>query len=253
MADSSPSPSLTESVYGTLRSEILAARLEPDSKLKIKDLCDRLLAGSSAVREALSRLASEGLVTMEPQRGFRVAPLSMEELLDLTRTRGQLEALCIRDSIASGGVEWEIGLMSALHRMLKTPKEIPDEPNRYSRAFSDAHTAYHEALVAACSSRWLLTLRRILFTQSERYRSLTRPLVTVERNLDQEHQAIADAALARDADRCVALMDEHLNLTARILIEAAGKGIGPMSAPGPSLGHAGSNPATPTNEIMDLE
>lgn len=229
MADSSPS--LTESVYGTLRSEILAARLEPDSKLKIKDLCDRLSAGSSAVREALSRLASEGLVTMEPQRGFRVAPLSMEELKDLTRTRGQLEALCIRDAISNGGVEWEIGLMSALHRMLKTHKEIPEQPGRYSRAFSDVHTAYHEALVAGCSSRWLLTLRRTLFTQSERYRSLTRPLVPVERDLDEEHKAIAAAALARDADRCVALMDEHLNLTARILVEAAGRGVGPMAAP----------------------
>jgi DNA-binding GntR family transcriptional regulator len=223
------SSSLTESVYATLRADILSARLDPGQKLKIKDLCDRLSAGSSAVREALSRLGSEGLVLLEPQRGFRVAPLSMDELHDLTRTRGQIEALCIRDAIAAGDVEWEIGLMAALHRMLRMPKEVANEPKRYSQAFTDAHTAFHEALVAACVSPWLLTLRRLLFTQSERYRSLTRPLGEVERDLDKEHRLIADAALARDADRCVALMQEHLALTARILIEAAAQGSGPLS------------------------
>jgi DNA-binding GntR family transcriptional regulator len=224
------SSSLTESVYATLRADILSARLEPGQKLKIKDLCDRLSAGSSAVREALSRLGSEGLVVVEPQRGFRVAPLSMDELHDLTRTRGQIEALCIRDAIASGDVEWEIGLMAALHRMLRMPKEVEGDPRRYSQAFTDAHTAFHEALVAACVSPWLLTLRRLLFTQSERYRSLTRPLGETERDLDKEHRLIADAALARDADRCVALMQEHLGLTARILVEAAAHGSGPLSS-----------------------
>jgi DNA-binding GntR family transcriptional regulator len=220
MTDAIPSSSLTERVYATLRADLLSCRLAPGQKLKIEDLCRRLGAGSSAVREALSRLASEGFVALEPQRGFRVTPLSIDELRDLTRTRAQIEALCIRDAISLGDLDWETALIAAHHRMSRTPKEAEGDPKRYSQAFADAHTAFHEALVAACSSRWLLSLRRLLFAQSERYRWLSRPLAKVERDLDKEHRQIFEAAVARDADRCVTLMDEHLALTARILIEA---------------------------------
>src|SRR5712675_286146 len=73
--------SLTHGAYAELRSELLACRFAPGEKLKIDDLCRRFAVGSSAVREALSRLASEGFVVSEPQRGFRVAPLSVDAAL----------------------------------------------------------------------------------------------------------------------------------------------------------------------------
>ena len=216
--------SLTESVYGRLRADLLACRLAPGEKLKIEELCRALGAGSSAVREALSRLAADGLVSMEPQRGFRVKELSLDELRDLTETRIRIESLCIRDAVAHGDVEWETALVAALHRMKRTPVHAEGDPKRYADAFAVVHTAFHEALVSACPSPWLLTLRRLLYTQHERYRALSRPLARMERDLDREHGAITDAALARDAERCVALMNEHLSLTARILTEAGQAG-----------------------------
>ena len=216
--------SLTESVYGRLRADLLACRLVPGQKLKIDALCRDLSAGSSAVREALTRLASEGFVAMEPQRGFRVKPLSMDELRDLTRTRCQIEGLCIRDAVAQGDVEWETGLIAALHRLSRTPVGAEGDPSRYGESFALAHTAFHEAVVAACTSHWLLTLRRLLYAQHERYRWLSRPLAGIERDLAGEHSAIAGAMLDRDADKAVALMDDHLNRTARILIDAGSQG-----------------------------
>ena len=51
---------LTQNVYQRLRADLLACRLMPGQKLKIEELCERLSAGSSAVREALSRLAARG-------------------------------------------------------------------------------------------------------------------------------------------------------------------------------------------------
>lgn len=232
VAPSLTSPSLTESVYNRLRADLLACRLVPGQKLKIEELCRVLSVGSSAVREALSRLTSEGFVSVEPQRGFRVKPLSLGELRDLTRTRCQIEALCIRDSIAHGDVEWETTLIAALHRLSRTPVHADGDPMRYNEGFVVPHKAFHEAVVAACESNWLLVLRRLLFAQHERYRWLSRPLATVERDLATEHKGIADAALARDPDRCVALMDEHLALTARILIEAVEEGAGDLEVRG---------------------
>lgn len=209
--------SLSESVYGRLRADLLSCRLAPGEKLKIDVLCRRLSAGSSAVREALSRLASEGFVLMEPQRGFWVKPLSLDELKDITNTRCQIESLCIRDSVTNGDLDWETGLIGALHRLSRLPVQAEGDAKRYGEAFAVAHTAFHEALVSACSSAWLLTLRRLLYAQHERYRWLSRPLARVERDLDTEHRDIAQAAVARNVELTVALMDEHLRTTARII------------------------------------
>ena len=80
-------PSLTEAAYRGIRAEILSVKLLPDEKLTITVLCDRLGYSLGAVREALSRLTSEGLVKAEPQRGFRVSPVSPVDLIDLPDTR----------------------------------------------------------------------------------------------------------------------------------------------------------------------
>ncbi len=215
------SSSITQGAYSQLRADLLACRLAPGQKLKIDELCQRLSAGSSAVREALSRLASEGLVLTEPQRGFWVMPLDLDELRDLTNARCQIEELCIRDSVAHGGVEWETALIAALHRLSRTPVQADGDSQRYGEAFGAAHTIFHEAVAGACASRWLLHVRQLLSTQQERYRWLSRPLAKIERDLDKEHSAIAQAALDRDADAAVALMTEHLQKTASIILDAA--------------------------------
>ncbi len=225
--------SLTQNVYDRLRADLLACRLVPGQKLKINDLCDRFEAGTSAVREALSRLASEGFITAEPQRGFRVTPLSLDELRDLTDTRCQIEALCLRSAITHGGLEWETHVIASLHRLSKTPVSAPGDPKRYNDAFANAHTTFHEALVGACASPWLLRLRATLYVQQARYRWLSRPLAKVERDLDSEHAEIAAATLARDADRAVELLSKHFQLTAQIILESADEGLIAMNAPAP--------------------
>ena len=195
------SSSLTQDVYERLRADLLACRLRPGVRLKIGELCKALQVSLSAVREALSRLTSEGLVIAEPQRGFRAAPISAEELRDLTAVRAQIEGLCLDRAIAAGDVAWEAQLVAAFHRLSRTPEREPDDAQRMSEAWSTAHAAYHEALVGACDSPWLLRLRGLLYAQSERYRRLSVPLAEIERDLNREHQAIMTAALDRDAPR----------------------------------------------------
>ncbi len=236
MAEATPIPiaSVTERVHAALRADLLACRLAPGQKLKIDELCRRFGVGSSAVREALSRLVSEGFVDSEPQRGFRVKPLSLDELRDLTDTRCQIEGLCIADSLARGDLEWETHLIASLHRLSRTPVQAEGDQKRYGEAFAVAHQAFHQALVAACRSPWLLKLRTLLSIQHERYRWLSRPLARIERDLDTEHRAIAAAAVARDGPKTVALMDEHLRQTARIIIEAGSRTIETPAASGPA-------------------
>lgn len=214
-----PKSSLTQDAYERLRADLLACRLRPGTRLKIGALCDTLQVSLSAVREALARLTSEGLVVAEPQRGFRVTPISAEELRDLTAIRTQIEGMCLDRAISVGDVAWEAQMTAAFHRLSRTPEREPGDPQRMNEAWSAAHADYHEALVAGCDSAWLLRLRRILYSQSERYRRLSVPLAEIERDLNREHKAIMDAVLARDAATAKRLIAAHIELTTRVLLE----------------------------------
>jgi DNA-binding GntR family transcriptional regulator len=213
--------SLTQLAHDRLRADVLACRLKPGERLVMSQLCDKLQVSLGAVREALSRLTSEGLVIAEPQRGFRVAPISAEDLRDLTAVRLEIELLCLKDSLAHGDVAWEAGLVSAHHTLSRTPQRTSGDERLLSESYATAHRNFHESLVAACKSPWLLKLRALLYDQSERYRRLSIPLAERERDVNGEHKAILDAALARDVARAAALFTVHLERTSQILLHTA--------------------------------
>lgn len=218
MMDMPKGGSLTAEAYGKIRSDILACRLVPGQKLIIADLCESLGFSLGAVREALSRLTSEGLVEAEPRKGFRVAPITDADLRDITNVRATIESLCLENAILHGDLKWETGIVSTLFELSRLEFRDADDPVRVSDQWAETHRRFHEALVAACDSPWLLRLRAILFVQSERYRRVSVPLNPGSRDLHAEHKAIADAAIARDVKTACAEMRAHLEKTTRILI-----------------------------------
>jgi DNA-binding GntR family transcriptional regulator len=211
---------LTQGAYDQLRSDILSCRLRPGSKLKIQDLCLRCAVSLGAIREALSRLTSEGLVVARPQRGFIAAPISPEDLTDLTKVRIEIDSLCLRKAIEHGNVAWESRLVAAFHRLSRTPERAAGDPTRSSEEWSEAHAGFHTALVEGCDSPWLMRLHNQLYDQSERYRRLSVSLAPRKRNIGDEHQKILDAVLARNADKAVKLLSQHLSVTTSILLDA---------------------------------
>jgi DNA-binding GntR family transcriptional regulator len=216
----SPSGSITERAYQRLRSDLLSCRLPPGERVKINDLCRQLDVSPGAVREALSRLTSEGFVTATPQRGFRVVPISEKELVDLTEARIEIELLCLCRAIKFGDVAWEARVVAAGHRISRTPQRDPSDPKRLSDEWSAVHSEFHEALVSACDNQTLLQVRKKLYDQSERYRRLSVPLAKSNRDLVSEHQAMQDAVVARDFKRAGEAMRSHLSETTRILLQA---------------------------------
>lgn len=214
-----PGRNRTTSAYEAIRQDILDGRHAPRARLRMDLLSDALGVSLGAVREALVRLAVEELVLAEPSKGFFVAPLSIRDLDDLTDTRIQLETHCLRRSIQLGDIAWEGRIISALHQLVRTP--LHSSPNALSADWAKAHKVFHDALVSACDSRWRLRLREQLFVQAERYRCFTVPYRRGPRDVDAEHQAIADAALARDASDAAERMAVHLRLTANLLRASA--------------------------------
>ena len=209
--------SLVEDVYDVLRAEILFGRRLPASRVQLNEIAEEHGVSLSVVREAVTRLASEELVEATPQRGFRVRPLSVEHLRDLTWVRVQLESLALRESIAKGDVSWEANLVAAHHRLAVTPTYFEDGTGNLE--WLTAHSGFHAALAAAAGSPILERLRRQLYDAAELYRmwSSNLPQHPTREHVDDEHRAIFDAALARDADRAVDLMTRHLETTAHHL------------------------------------
>ena len=211
---------LSEEVYRGIRSDVLECRLLPGTKLKINDFCTRFGVSLGAVREALARLAADGLVRSEPQRGFFVAPVSREDLVDLTRVRVDIEGLCLRAAIAAGDVAWESAIVAAFYRLSRVTERDPLDKAHLNASWSALHADFHLALVAACDSPWLLRLRTMLFEQSERYRKLSVPVRHGDRDVNAEHQTLMDAVIARDAEKGCAAMKAHLERTTDILLGA---------------------------------
>ena len=202
-----------------LRDEIVRGVVRPSSKLKLAELAERYGIGRAPLREAASKLAAEQLVVFEDHRGFRVAPISREDLIDVTRTRQQIETLALADAITNGDDVWEGEVMAALHRLSRTSNL--DSTNEGRTRFTDRHRAFHAALCAACPSAYLLRFRETLYAHSERYRALAEDRYRTEthRDVPAEHEAIAHAAVNRDVDLACRLLKSHLERTAQTLID----------------------------------
>jgi DNA-binding GntR family transcriptional regulator len=209
-----------DQIHHRLRAEILTGRLIPGARIRMNDVAEEHEVSMGAVREALSRLAAEHMVIAAAQRGYTVATLSVSELTDLTNTRIAIEQLCLRGAIREGGVEWEAALLASHHRLQRLSEVELSDRSRISEDWSRAHGDFHLALVSSCRSAWLHKFRASLYLQTERYRQLSIPLRTIDRNVAGEHQALCDAALARDAAVACELMRTHLLKTTEILLDS---------------------------------
>lgn len=204
---------LVETAYARLRHSILHGEFEPGAKLRTEELRARYNVSGSTVREALTRLLGEALVTAEGQRGFRVAPISLEDFTDLANVRKLLETETLRSAIAHGDDAWEARVVGAYHRLSRIEEKLNDDPEKWSDEWEARNKDFHQALASGCPSHWLDHVTALIYQQSERYRRIAIEKRTVPRDVHAEHKEILEATLARDADRAGALLGEHIDRT----------------------------------------
>ena len=210
-----------DQAYEALLAEILDCRLAPGAKITISDVAARLQMSPGAVREALSRLSAEKWTIAAAQKGYSVAPVSIADLKDLTRTRIAIEQMCLRSAIAHGDVEWETSIVAAYHRLHRIPIVVADTASRLNDGLGRrTHHLSRRAGVWLRQPMAAQFARRMLYAQSERYRHLSFALGRENRDVDAEHKAILDACLARDAELACRLIDDHLKRTTDILVSS---------------------------------
>jgi GntR family carbon starvation induced transcriptional regulator len=208
-------------VLQRMRLDIINCVLKPGEKLRFETLKTKYAVSFSTLREALSRLAADNLVISEDQRGFIVAPVSIADLNDLTDVRVLVEREALGKAIRNGDDRWEANIISTHHRMEKLQQRLGRE-YYLSEEWSGVHSEFHFSLVSACGSPVLLEIRSKLFERAHRYRRMSSQFRPQWREKDAEHKQIADAALDRDEERALRLIDRHIRETSENVIEHAG-------------------------------
>ena len=222
VASNEQARTLAADVLSRLHADIVTCRLRPGEPLRFEPLKEAYAASFTTLREALTTLAADGLVVSEGQRGFRVAPVSRTDLIDLTETRVLIERQLMRLAIEKGDDDWEVAASAALHRMTLAEQRIGPKYALTSE-WKLVHRQFHEALVSACGSPILLGVRANLFARAERYRSLSSMYRRTKRDKMGEHKALLDAALSRKVEKAQMLVDRHIRSTTQNVLEYAHK------------------------------
>ncbi|MCW5770676.1 MAG: FCD domain-containing protein [Rhodospirillaceae bacterium] len=205
---------LADDAFLRLRDDIVKGALKPGEKLKPDLLSARHGIGLSPIREALSRLASDGLAVAEGQRGFFVAPISLGELADVAELRKHFSVMAFERSIRAGDEAWEAAIVAAYYQLNKLVKQMKASPAVYAEEWERRNRAFHAALESACGSPWLLHFCQILYDQSERYRRNLVAYPKIAPRIYDEHKLIMEAALKRDAKAACRVLETHIRLGA---------------------------------------
>jgi len=227
--------SLTASVANALQRDLVAGMYLPGAKLPIMPLAKHYGVSPGAVREALSRLITEGLVEFNEQRGFRTASVSPAALMDITRTRTLIDVHALREAIRLGDLDWEAEVLAVHHRLANTPIRDSESAANVRDEWQRLHRVFHRTLIAACGSEWLMRFHDLLFDQTIRYRSVAAAYETersdLRRDVKVEHAEIVRAAVARDADAAASALERHYLVTANQLVEGQDQNQGPSRGP----------------------
>lgn len=221
LPDGGASRTLTEQTYAELRTDIIEGRLVPGSKLRIEHLRQAYSVGAGTLREALTRLVSDALVTTEGQRGFRVSPIAIDDLEDIVQLRVHIETHALRQSIRHGGAAWRAQLRACYEELALLEQPLSRESRRQWELLN---LRFHEVLLAGQASPWTQKVLRLLARHSERYRCYAMELPGMTRDVHAEHTEIFELAMAGQEARAALALEAHICATPYQLLKALREG-----------------------------
>ncbi|MFA3917050.1 GntR family transcriptional regulator [Ruegeria hyattellae] len=196
------------STYQRIKRDIIFGDLAPSKKLKLDGLRQSYSASMSTLRETLNRLASEGFVEAQDQRGFFVTPVSREDLIEIAELRVLLECHALRLSVKNGDTDWEGNLVAAHHKLHLMEQKMQGGDDSQKEGWKRYDWEFHKALIQACGSRNLLSLHAVLYDKYLRYQMLV--LTYRGEAAAEEHRHMFEAALNRDVDRAAQVLQLHI-------------------------------------------
>lgn len=210
-------PTRADSVLTQIRLDILNGQLEPGARLGFSDLGARYAVSTGVLREVLPRLVEQGLATSEPQLGFRVIEVSVEQLTHLTDARVAIETLVTRTAVRDGDLAWEADVVAKHHALARLTGEATD--GQIHEDWILAHEQFHLAILGGCANPYLVDIAHRLRSVAEVYRCWSAPVQEVaQRDVAAEHRDLMDAAISRQADVAAERTETHIRRTTELLI-----------------------------------
>lgn len=203
-----PDTSVGETMYGRIRNDILFGVLKPDQKLKLESLKSAYDVSISTLRETLSRLAADGFVIAEGQKGFRVAPVSQEGLREAAELRQLLECYGLERSIEMGDIDWESRIVAAHYKLASMEARMVEGKKVDIQQWKSFDREFHTALISACDSRALLRAYNAAYDHFLRFQVLD-PNFRGE-PAAREHQLLMQHALNRDVEAARQAVIDHI-------------------------------------------
>jgi GntR family carbon starvation induced transcriptional regulator len=207
-----------ETVQSQLRDQILNFDLPPGTHLHVDNLRLKFDVSTATVREALSRLLIDNLVTTERQRGFWVRELSIEDFRSISEARKIIEIGALRSSLDHRDDNWE-GDLFAAYRKLKLVEDrlLEGQENDLTSEWHVRNRKFHDCLIQNCRNAWLIDFRRQLHQHSDRYHRLVLKDNRKYRDVSKEHADIFESAIEGDVEKCVALVENHIDMTVSLI------------------------------------
>ncbi len=207
--DPATSDTVGETAYRAMRNDLIFGRLKPGAKLRLEGLRKTYGISVTTLREILNRLSSEGFVTAEGQKGFQVTPISERDLREVAELRILLEVHALEQAIADGDLDWEADVVAAHYKLHAMETKMMSGDTSVREQWKSADWQFHRALIAGAGSRALLAVHGSVFDKYLRYQMIG--LTFRGEIAAEEHRALKDAALARDAVRAAAILRKHIN------------------------------------------
>jgi DNA-binding GntR family transcriptional regulator len=204
MSEVQESVSGAEAAYERLREQFLAGRLMPGQRLVESELVESLGVSRAIVRSVLSRLAHDGLVDKEPNRGARVRMVSEEEAIEITQVRAALEGVAARFAAMNATTED----CEAMREILAEMRVLLGQNDLL--AYSECNRRLHKLILTASGHMTAQRLIANLRAQMVRFQYRTILVPGRPNQSLAEHTAIVDAIVAHDADKAEAAMRTHL-------------------------------------------
>lgn len=207
-------PSLHDQLRERLRTLIIEGELEPESRIDEKALCERFGVSRTPLREVLKVLATEGLVTLLPNRGARVAGFDMHDLTEAFPVMGALEALAGKIA-AANATDAEIGTIETLHNAMHVAYGERD-----LRRYFDLNQQIHAAILSCTRNATLAHLYEQVSARVRRARFTANLSDARWAEAITEHDQILAALKARDGVALGHVLHLHLDHKFKAVTEA---------------------------------
>lgn len=204
-----PPIALTKSAYAydELRRRILTGQIKPGSVFSQTMLAQELGVSTTPLREALRRLAAEGMVQLDSHRDARVTPLTADEARNLYVIRENLDPLAAALAATSRTPDDVSSIEAALKRL--TPLSDSSDLDALT-----AHRNFHRAIYMASHNPLLIGILEGLWDKADQYRQIglqnQQDSSADQDRVQQEHVQIAEAVIAGQADRAREVMQRHV-------------------------------------------